>query len=67
MLRLSPGCTLTALKKRYREMAVVLHPDKSMVSSRCLPPQQAHPEVAVIRLRMPMPDGLQQRLCTLVC
>ena len=32
VLRLSPGCTLTALKKRYREMAVVLHPDKSMVS-----------------------------------
>ncbi|CAL5225192.1 g7975 [Coccomyxa viridis] len=29
VLRLSPGCTLTALKKRYREMAVVLHPDKS--------------------------------------
>ena len=36
VLRLSPGCTLTALKKRYRELAVVLHPDKSTVSSFCL-------------------------------
>ena len=36
VLRLSPGCTLTALKKRYREMAVILHPDKSMVSSHRL-------------------------------
>ena len=35
VLRLSPGCTLTALKKRYREMAVVLHPDKSMVRKIC--------------------------------
>ena len=32
VLRLPPGCTLAALKKRYREMAVALHPDKCLVS-----------------------------------
>ena len=32
VLRLLPGCTLAALKKRYREMAVALHPDKCLVS-----------------------------------
>ena len=35
VLRLSPGCPLPALKKRYREMAVLLHPDKCLVS--CCP------------------------------
>ena len=33
VLRLSPGCPLPALKKRYREMAVILHPDKCLVSA----------------------------------
>ena len=33
VLRLSPGCLLPALKKRYREMAVMLHPDKCLVSA----------------------------------
>lgn len=33
VLRLSPGCPLPALKKRYREMAVMLHPDKCLVSA----------------------------------
>ena len=32
VLRLPPGCTLAALKRRYREMAVALHPDKCLVS-----------------------------------
>ena len=33
VLRLSPGCPLPVLKKRYREMAVMLHPDKCLVSA----------------------------------
>ena len=32
VLQLPPGCTLAALKRRYREMAVALHPDKCLVS-----------------------------------
>ena len=67
MLRLSPGCTLAALKKRYREMAVVLHPDKSMVSSRRPPPLQSCLEVAVLRVRRRSADELQQGLHTLAC
>ena len=28
MLRLAPGASAAALRRRYREMAVALHPDK---------------------------------------
>lgn len=42
VLRLQPGCGSAALKKRYREMAVRLHPDKCKVEQASDAFQRTH-------------------------
>ena len=42
VLRLQPGCGSAALKKRYREMAVKLHPDKCKAAQASDAFQRAH-------------------------
>ena len=47
VLQLPPGCTLAALKRRYREMAVALHPDKCLVSIPVMLAEPVPEELAV--------------------
>lgn len=42
VLQLKPGCSSAALKKRYRELAVRLHPDKCKVEGASDAFQRAH-------------------------
>jgi hypothetical protein len=42
VLQLKPGCGSAALKKRYREMAVRLHPDKCKADEASAAFQRAH-------------------------
>jgi curved DNA-binding protein CbpA len=37
VLQLKPGAGAAALRRRYREMAVALHPDKCKVRARAAP------------------------------
>ena len=43
VLRLAPGAAMSALKKRYREMAVALHPDKCRVRRGALSTSRRSP------------------------